>query len=438
MRIGTDVPALGVHRGLRRTGQELAQSVERLSSGQRINHAADDVAGLSVSEGLRSKAGGLRQGARNARDGIEVLRTAEGGLAETTSVLQRMRNLAVRSVGDGHPDAARSAVQHEVDELISHLDRIAATTTFDGTALLDGSYAGTFQVGAQVGETLGLVIGAPGRGLGAVGLGVAGIDVTATATATAAGAGVAVTTADGATLAVRVTAAVPGHGGARSPGVLAIAGDFTGAGRFAASYAGLAGTIAYDGKTLDLASVDYTGDVTAADHRSTFADAVAAAFGLGSGSVTANGSELVITGARPRNGSTAAEAQQLSFTYTAAAPAQPAQPADPTDPPGPTGSAAPPSAGTGGALDVIDAALRRVLDARSELGALQNRLEHTVARLDEGAGITAVAYSRIRDADVAAETTQLSRNQVLAEARTAMLAQANHTAQGALRLLLRP
>ena len=160
MRIGTNVAALTSHRVLERSDRAVLRSLERLSSGARINNAADDAGGLSVSEGLRSRSSGLRQAGRNTREGIDLVRTAEAALAETTSVLQRMRDLAVQAANDGGLDAAaKDAVQREMDQLSSELTRITTTTTYNGIPLLDGSYRGTFQVGRSPHETPSSVSG---------------------------------------------------------------------------------------------------------------------------------------------------------------------------------------------------------------------------------------------------------------------------------------
>src|SRR3954462_1243250 len=148
MSVNTNVAAINAYRNLSNTQNSMSKSLERLSSGYRINKAADDAAGLAISEGLRSQIGGLTQAVRNTQDGVSVVQTAEGALSETTSVLQRMRDLAVQAANRGSlNDDARAGIQSELDQLTGELTRIADTTTFNGTALLDGSYDGTFQVG---------------------------------------------------------------------------------------------------------------------------------------------------------------------------------------------------------------------------------------------------------------------------------------------------
>jgi flagellin len=150
MQINTNIGALNAYRNLSATQSNLDKSLEKLSSGLRINRAADDAAGLAISEGLRSQVGGLKVAARNAQDGISVVQTAEGALGETHSILQRLRDLAVQAANDSNNGAARTNIANEAGQLVEELDRIATSTNFNGTKLLDGS-AGTlnFQVGAN-------------------------------------------------------------------------------------------------------------------------------------------------------------------------------------------------------------------------------------------------------------------------------------------------
>jgi flagellin len=150
MQINTNIGALNAYRNLSATQSNLDKSLEKLSSGLRINRAADDAAGLAISEGLRSQVGGLKVAARNAQDGISVVQTAEGGLGEVHSILQRLRDLAVQGANDSNNTEARANITTEANQLVEELDRISASTNFNGTKLLDGS-AGTlnFQVGAD-------------------------------------------------------------------------------------------------------------------------------------------------------------------------------------------------------------------------------------------------------------------------------------------------
>ncbi|WP_324650440.1 flagellin [Georgenia sp. H159] len=176
MSVQNNVSAMNAYRNLSNTQNNLSSSLEKLSSGFRINRAADDAAGLAISEGLRSQIGGLNVAVRNAQDGISVVQTAEGALTETHAILQRMRDLSVQAANTGAlSDTAKGNIKAEMDELASGLDDIADQTQFNGTKLLDGNYTGNFQVGANVGETIEVAIS---TGMDATTLAVSGLDVT--------------------------------------------------------------------------------------------------------------------------------------------------------------------------------------------------------------------------------------------------------------------
>ncbi|MBB3675774.1 flagellin [Modestobacter versicolor] len=390
MRIATNIAALAAHRSVSYTDRAMTRSIETLSSGYRVNRAADDAAGLAISEALRSQIGGMTRAVRNTQDGISVVQTAEGALGATTAVLQRMRDLAVQAANDGGLDsAARVGIQTEVDQLKAEVDRIAHTTSFNGRDLLDGTYAGLFQVGANEGETITVRIGTRDQGLDVPGLQLAPVDLR-----------------DAADLPTTVDAAVSAADGTPTAGRLSVAGDFS----QADSYTAMKGSIVYAGRTFDLDSVDYSGAVTAQQHLDALNTAALAALGTSGYPFMATSGELVFAGDTPSGTSTAADAAALTPSYV-----------------GRTGAA--------GALPVIDRALGRVSSTRADLGAVQNRMEHTLARLNVSIENTAAAESRIRDADMAQEMTTFTRNQVMTQAGTAMLAQANQTPRAVLELL---
>ena len=172
LRVNNNIAAFNAYRNLNVTDGALNKSLEKLSSGLRINRAADDAAGLAISEGLRSQIGGLKVAVRNAQDGVSVVQTAEGALTETHSILQRMRDLAVQASNDGalsNEDKAKA--DKEFQALKAELDDISGKTTFNGTKLLDGSYSSkNFQVGSNAGETLAVTVG----NMGASALGASG------------------------------------------------------------------------------------------------------------------------------------------------------------------------------------------------------------------------------------------------------------------------
>jgi flagellin len=272
MRINQNIASLNALRNLSVNEAGQNKSLEKLSSGFRINRAADDAAGLTISEGLRAQVGGLKVAMRNAQDGISVVQTAEGALTETHSILQRMRDLSVQAANSGaNGDDAASAIGEELTQLTSELDRIANTTQFNGVPLLDGNFTDkVFQVGAN--------------------------------------------TSDDDKITVDIAA--------MSSGDLGVDG-------------------------LDVSDADGASD----------------------------------------------------------------------------------------AIDAIDDAIATVSSERSKLGAVQNRFEHTISNLGVSVENLSASESRIRDTDMAAEMSELTKHQVLAQAGTAMLAQANSSTQSVLTLL---
>ena len=179
--VNTNTSSLTAQNNLMKSGNTLDTAYQRLSSGLRINSAADDAAGLQISNRLTSQINGLNQAVRNANDGISLAQTAEGALDETTSMLQRMRTLAIQSANGSNTDEDRVALQQEIAQLGDELDRIATTTTFGGRNLLNGSYSGTFQVGADANQTISFSLstvntdGAAGAGFQVSGMNTAGL-----------------------------------------------------------------------------------------------------------------------------------------------------------------------------------------------------------------------------------------------------------------------
>ena len=190
LTINTNVASLNAQRNLGASQSNLGTAMQRLSSGLRINSAKDDAAGLGISNRMTSQIRGLNQAVRNANDGISLAQTAEGALQESTSILQRMREISVQSANDTNSGSDRTSLQAEVTQLIAELDRISGNTTFNGKGLLNGSVSGAvFHVGANAGQTINLTIAS----MGATTLGVGAVDI-----ATQAGADSAITAIDSA------------------------------------------------------------------------------------------------------------------------------------------------------------------------------------------------------------------------------------------------
>ncbi|MBM6551143.1 flagellin domain-containing protein [Marinomonas ostreistagni] len=176
--VNTNVSSLNAQRQMMSSGNQLDTAYERLSSGMRINSAKDDAAGLQISNRLTSQINGLNQAVRNANDGISLAQTAEGALDETTNMLQRMRTLAVQSANGSNTDEDRVALQQEVAQLSQEINRVADNTTFGGQNLLDGSYTGTFQVGADSGQTISFSLSVAATGATGEGFRISGMSST--------------------------------------------------------------------------------------------------------------------------------------------------------------------------------------------------------------------------------------------------------------------
>jgi flagellin len=343
---------------------------------------------------MRSQIGGIKVGIRNAQDGISVVQTAEGALSETHSILQRMRDLSVQASNDGAlNDDAKKNIQTEIGQLNSELSRIADTTKFNNQTLLDGNYNGTFQVGANAGQTISVNLS--GKGMSANDLGVSNINV-----------------AGDASNATNAVGAAGTPGTTASKQTIGSGTDYSGAG-FQGKFAALNGTVTFGAKSLDLAKVDYSGlsaSATAADYKGALQSAVDAAFGSGKVTVD-NAAGLTFTSAT--SGSQTDSAATIAANTVGFRKAS----------------------GASEAIGLIDKAITKVSSTRSDLGAVQNRFDHTINNLNVAVENLSASESRIRDADMAAETLKFTRSQILSQAGTAMLAQAKSMPQGVLQLL---
>jgi flagellin len=360
--------------------------MQRLSSGLRINSAKDDAAGLAISQRFTTQIRGLDQAARNANDGISLSQTAEGALGSIGDNLQRIRELAVQSRNATNSVTDRAALDAEAQALKSEIDRVAAQTNFNGVKLLDGSFtAQSFQVGANQGET---------------------IDISAITNASSAALGTW-TAVGTTTYAQTQTAAIA---------------DADAAGAISVSINGVAVSIA-----ADAARTTGTAALTALAAAFDTAKAVPANTGLANvtfsaaGAVASTDANLTIAGATGVTG--LATAAGTATTVPGAAQ---------------TGFASlslTTVAGADNAMLAMDAALTAVNTARAEMGAIQNRFTSVVSNLGTTSENLSAARSRIQDADFAKESAALTRNQILQQAGTAMLAQANQSASGVLSLI---
>lgn len=325
--VNSNISSLNAQRQMMNSGLNLDTSFKRLSSGLRINSAADDAAGLQISDRLESQIQGLNQGNRNANDGISLAQTAEGAMDELTSMFQRVRTLASQASNGSNTDEDRLAIQEEIRSLMAEVNRVATDTTFGGQKLLDGTYKAAFQVGADAVQTIGFSMQQVG--------GTAG----------------------------DTTFSLSGNGGFTLSGIAGIASNVN-----AEALTALLGT----SKMSALSAMDNTFGASAAAYSAVFA-----ATGISVSSQV--NSQLVLAG--------------------------------------------------------MDSLIAVVDKKRAELGAVQNRFQSTIRNQANISENLAGAKSRIKDADFAVETAALTRSQILQQASSTILAQANQRPQAALSLL---
>jgi flagellin len=400
MRINTNVEAFNAQRNLATTSAAFAKSVEKLSSGMRINRAGDDAAGLSISEKMRAQIKGLGQAQRNAQDGISMIQTAEGALGEVHSMLQRMRELAVQASNDTLNSDDRTAVKNELDELGQEIDGIKDRTKFNGKSLLNGNLATTLAgatgTDAIVGDTL-----ATGAVATVSGIDVSGAEAGTTYTFSSTSASqITLTRNSGTSSAASQTISVAAFSGAGDTqdlnfDELGIKMTLTGAGAKTAADTVFDLTAAANDTIVTAASnatANFQIGSEASDTMSVaFSEVSLSSLGLDTGSAGALDA-FVASG-----GQTVTNAQAL--------------------------------------ITAVDDAIQTVSDTRAGLGAKQNRLEHTIANLGVAQENMTASESRVRDVDMASEMVSFTKTQILQQAGTAILAQANSAPNGVLSLL---
>jgi len=466
MTINTNLASLNAQRNQSRTQNDLSTAIARLSSGLRINSAKDDAAGLAISDRFTAQIRGVNQAARNANDGISLAQTAEGALASVTENLQRIRELSVQSANATNSASDRASLQLEVAQLTAEIDRVATQTSFNGTNLLDGSFtAKAFQVGANVGQTITVSSIASSRSsalgqyqgftLSAQSIGVA--NSTAAAQSITIG---GVTTALGSITndAKNIAAALNAAG---LSGLSASANTTTvAAGTSVIAGAAGASTVTVNGVAISItnslnAATNRANAVTALNAQSAVTGGVAADTGAGVSLAAADGRNIVTSfavgtsagSAMADYGLAAAGTAGATINLTYAAPSgvtgsvtftgafNPGAQAIAATGTAVSGVDISTVAGANAALASIDAALGTVSSSRASLGAVQNRFSSTISNLQTMSENLSASRSRITDADFAQETANLSRAQVLQQAGTAMVAQANQLPQQVLTLL---
>ena len=497
MIINHNMGSMNAQRNMGINSSAASKSMEKLSSGLRINKAGDDAAGLAISEKMRGQIRGLDQAGANAQDGISLLQTAEGSLSETHSILQRMRELAVQSASDTATAPDRTNIQQEVDQLSKEITRISNTSEFNTKNLLAGGFNSTFQIGANANQNINVTVAA----MDAKSLGVAGSLVSTTYSGTDTGVSSISTNSEtlgGLFLSVTSTAATGGgvaaaKSGTGGVGTISASSGYTGSTNktfivkvgsadasdvLTASYstdggttfqnaavavnAGIASVVTLsDGMSLSIAS----DAATAAGDTYTFSmTPKSLSFKLtsadnGGGTQTGttqtiyNNQSSVVVGNAASNQTLTAnvafdtvytaiatpgtyEGDQITQNVTASTAATTAADGSVT-----TGAIVQKGINVSSqstannAITTINAAIETVSSERSKLGAVTNRLEHTIANLGTSSENLTSAESRIRDVDMAKEMSTFSKNNILAQAAQAMLAQANQQPQQVLQLL---
>lgn len=485
--INTNVASLNAQRNLNGSQSSLATSLQRLSTGLRINSAKDDAAGMAISSRMTSQINGLNQAARNANDGISLAQTAEGALQSVGDNLQRMRELSIQSANATNSASDRASLNAEVQQLVSEINRVSSQTQFNGLNLLDGSFSNqAFQVGANANQTINIssIVNAQASAIGSNILSTAGTvmgranpaaaDLTGASTTIEAA--LTLTTAQGGTTAAigyaagssakEIAAAVNAAGttvglsavasnsatlsalgsagtvtmslnGSAISAAVASTGDLS---ALVASINGVAGTTGVsasfadpsnkssltlsttDGRNIDILDFNNSGgtktvilegqdltDVILTGGAATDSTKIIGKVDISSskGAITAGGAN---TDAFASATATSSFSSVGSISIATAAQAQ-------------------------SALAVIDSALQQISGGRADLGAYQNRFESVISNLQTSSENMSASRSRIQDADFASETANLSRAQILQQAGTAMLAQANSLPQNVLSLL---
>jgi flagellin len=396
MIINQNVMAMNASRNLSATNVMLGKSLEKLSSGFRINRAADDAAGLVVSQGLRAQIGGLQQAARNAQDGISVVQTAEGALNEVHTMLGRMRDLAVQAANSGANDsAAKNAAQAEINALTTEITRISSNTRFGGVNLLDGSY--------------GIRTAATASSAG----------IANTGTVAASGGSFSISINGGPAISVSLSANLNGSASSAASLASDINSALTAAGSVYGGKVHIDSTPVAGSSTLNVLSLQVDGLKTGQSFTLTNGSGnPLTALGFSSLSSTQTG-----TGGVFQIGANANETVSLAISATDATTLGIGSLDVTTD----TGAAS--------AIAALDGAISTVSGVRGNLGALQNRFESMINNLQVTTENLSASEGRIRDTDMAAEMVNFTKNNVLMQAGTAMLAQANQVPNTVLSLL---
>lgn len=492
MIINHNMNAMNAHRNMSSNTVSAGKSMEKLSSGLRINRAGDDAAGLAISEKMRGQIRGLDQASRNSQDAISMVQTGEGALNETHSILQRMRELAVQSSTDTNTADDRAKIQGEVDQLAKEITRISNTTEFNTQNLMAGGLSSKFQIGANANQDVSFSINA----MDAYSLGVAGDSKSANTFVTGSGKVVGVQNAgrgldDGDyTITVSKTASNAGTvsndsiADAANTSALAITNGTAFTGDTDASYTVKVSTVSGTGTGNNVNEISYSKDNGAswtkvsldASHQATIDGMTFTLATAGVGKYTvgdqysfkataATGTLQLSTGGTNIGGPTSvkysdtkvqlgdlssgktidanisfkdlvtAQTSTFKISSVASTAATTVNGAVTKEAVAAVGIDVSSQTKASAAITKINDAITKVSEERSKMGAFQNRLEHTIANLNTSSENLQSSESRIRDVDMAKEMMNFSKNNILSQAAQAMLAQAQQQPQGVLQLL---
>jgi len=448
-RINTNIAAMNAHRNATQTNLGLDKSLNSLSSGLRINKAADDASGMTIADSLRSQANGLGQAIRNANDGIAVVQTADGALDEYINIVDRVRTLSIQAASDGQNDESRQAIQRDITALLGEADNIASTTSFNGLNLLDGTFTDkNFQIGAYANETVSVNIdsariASTGNMTVSVGANVSAgstdanlaingdtVAVTAVSNTGSGGANLvaaAINTATSTVEAVGINSVDSGAivGGTLATGDIVIngidvratavsAGDTTGA--LEASINAISSQTGVTAHTDNDGTMTLTG-VDGANIHITEANSGAAKAGLSAGenygAVTITGQAVGISDATAVSGLNATTDNSYTLSDVDVTSYDAAQLS----------------------IQIADQALKEIDKTRSQLGSSQNQLESTIRNISVTQVNVTAAESQIRDVDFAAESANFAKLNILAQSGSYAMSQANAVQQNVLRLL---
>lgn len=473
--INTNISSLNAQNNLMKSQNDLQTSLQRLSSGLRINSAKDDAAGLAISDRMTSQIRGLNQAQRNANDGISLAQTAEGAMQESTNILQRMRELSIQSANDTNSASDRASLQKEVNQLQQELERIATTTSFNGKTLLDGGFVSqSFQIGANANQTIDVSI-ASARTADMGNFQTGSTTLVATNAATN-GIASQTVTVSGAFGSEDVSVAANASAKTIAEAVNSVTEE-TGVTADAVTYAKISGvtasgTLSFDlqGSNSDAVTVSANIGTDLSELAKSINDVsgqtgITATLDDTKGAITlksSTGDDIKITSADTattvnltalKSDGTTAVAGDVDLDSQATATVGGTVTFDSNKSFTVTSTGSDIVSGLAGALksvdtidistqkdansaiSIIDGALAQIADSRADLGATMNRFESTIANLASISENVSAARSRIQDADFAQETANLTRNQILQQAGTTILAQANQLPQSVLSLL---